>query len=465
MSAPIESLRRSVELETIQELSDVSFMNAVAAIFINEIECLKRVTWASERGDNQSPVQGTLVKGASDKVIILVDLTPSKFLFDEDYPDVNRTLTNILAVKWVLANDYAAFTQSHQEPVKLSRDTFDKLRTMTLDILKTPDHTIALIVSLILGDMGKDNKLIADLMQAELGGTIEDWSAFRELAKKYKAMTHDKSFIWRSPMAYVLAGMKLDADLNIPQLIQGESVALCLKSLFMLSGKPQAYALKYLETLFDVASASGHIDARGSISMTEPVCQSFLIAYPILQRIVEKGRSTGVDCLSDAYNAVLRHRSQILTDLGSEKRFRMEQPSDRAFLHLCAMGRVTSTTRAAIFLQAFNNLPESTRRHLIAALNVDGLGSQVPAVLSYIPALFAEVLRFAPGEPLKQVKAINSLMAFMSRMYQGNSAEDIPEGRYQQLDLRVVLILVQSKPDTDPSVMLDDARLLRSCPN
>ncbi|PYI03166.1 hypothetical protein BO78DRAFT_389661 [Aspergillus sclerotiicarbonarius CBS 121057] len=202
---------------------------------------------------------------------------------------------------------------------------------MTLDILKTPAHIFALIVSLILGDMGKDPELPHEVTMQEFKNLEADVDAIDDLDTANRRLNHDElldkaislgmfsrclNYMAEPLRSNVLLGMKLGAQLNIPQLFQGENAPGSLKGLSMLSGNPQAYALKYLETLFDAAGASGNVDARGSISMTQPLCESYLLGYPILERAIEEAPTTGDICFRKAYDAVLLNRAQLLIDQG-----------------------------------------------------------------------------------------------------------------------------------------------------
>lgn len=58
--------------------------------------------------------------------------TPSRVIFDEDFDEVNRTLTSMLAVKWLLAGDYEAFTSGQADNGKLTRPSFQSLREFLL---------------------------------------------------------------------------------------------------------------------------------------------------------------------------------------------------------------------------------------------------------------------------------------------------------------------------------------------
>ncbi|PWY86804.1 hypothetical protein BO70DRAFT_369855 [Aspergillus heteromorphus CBS 117.55] len=371
-------------------------------------------------------------------------LTPSQYLYDHDYSEVNRTLLNILALKWLLADDYAAFTAYQPDPVKLSKATFEKFRHITRSVLDHPDKILALIISLILGDQGK-NPVLVDQVTSQEGLRGDEEVNHDEILQKAIAEGGFSESLGLLPPPLkddVILGVKLGAELNIPQLTQGENVPGSLKGLLMLSGHKQAFDLKYLEIMFDVAGAGGHIDARGATRMIEPVCQSLLLAHPILERV-----TAGQLSLRDAYDEVLRNRGCILSKKGF-KELSTAVPADRAFLRLCAMGRVADLPLAQLFDEAFNSLPDETRDALVNGLNVDGLDDGQAVILYYMPALFAELLRVTkdlskPG----RLEALVYLLSFMARTYKGSSPHKGEKGSIIERDVSPAKdIVVQQGP-------------------
>ncbi|RAL02211.1 uncharacterized protein BO80DRAFT_352628 [Aspergillus ibericus CBS 121593] len=406
------SLEATVRQDRFKSLSSEQVVQLVHRQFEPEITRLKRVKQNIEGGD-ALPL-GALIRvgvpGKSDRT----DLTPSQYLFDQDFSEVNRTITNVLALKWLLADDYDTFILHQPKPVKLSRDTFQEFCVLATQILETPEHLLALIVSLVLGDVGKDPSLVMEVKEKEGKERDEEMNHDTVLERAIELKLIGSSLQLLSPSLQddVKRGVKLGAKLNIPQLTQGENVPGSLQGLRDLEGHSRAFNLKYLEIMFDVAGAGAHVDARGAIRMIEPVCQSFLLAYDILQRVIRKQIT-----LQEAYNEVLKNRGGILTRQGFRE-LSTDNPTDRAFLRLCAMGRVADEDMAERFNDAFFGLPRTTREELVNELNISGLDGQPAVILYYMPALFAELLRITRDTSrLEQVEALKSLMAFMTHAY------------------------------------------------
>ncbi|OJJ69025.1 hypothetical protein ASPBRDRAFT_32761 [Aspergillus brasiliensis CBS 101740] len=416
---PYTSLKEVIDRREFERLSDEELVELVYRQFEPVIERLKHVEQNIE-GDDAHP-QGLLTRKGIEGKSNENDLTPSRYLFDKDYSEVNRTLTNVLAVRWLLNDAYGTFTCHQNDAIKIKKPTFDDFRELAKRIRKEPDWLMALIAALVLGDVGKDHELAKEV-QAQLK------------TPSVEAMNHDTVLekalelgLIGSPLESlpaprrddVIRGVRLGAKLNIPQLAQGENVPGSLQCLQELQGQENAFELKYLEIMFDVAGAGAHVDACGSVRMIEPVCQSFLLTYKILQRVISKEIT-----IQEAYNEVLQNRGRILSDKGFSK-LSTDDEQERALLRLYAMGRVADIKLAERFHQALFSLPDDHKAELIKELNQSGLEGEQAVILYYMPALFAELLRHTQrASEETQVKALRSLMDFMRRTYIG--AKNVP---------------------------------------
>ncbi|KAF7596669.1 hypothetical protein BBP40_000591 [Aspergillus hancockii] len=404
----VKNLNRRSQLVAIiqrgelQNLSDSEAVKLLRKQFRDEFQRLQRVPDNPELGDGGDP------KGSLDGR----DLTPSRLLFHEDFPEVNRTVVNFLALKWLLEDNYETFTAYQPPPVRLSEVTFRKFRDMARGILVGPDEILSLVVSLVLGDIGKDPELERWVKERDGQKRHHDLVLFRAI--ELGLFSKPLGLLPKPRRDDVVLGMKVGAALNIPQLTQGENVPGSLRGILRLKENEKAFKFKYLEVMLDVSGAGGHLDARGANRMIEPVCQSFLLAFPVLQNVIAEKLS-----VRNAYDQVLENRGKILADKGFPA-LSTNDANERAFLRLCAMGRVVDEPLARLFDQAFNTLPGPTKQQLVDGLNVDGDEDGEAIILYYMPAIFAEGLRVIRGAPdRKQVEVIRSLMSFMARSYNG----------------------------------------------
>ncbi|PYH99048.1 hypothetical protein BO71DRAFT_405607 [Aspergillus ellipticus CBS 707.79] len=423
-------------------LDDVTVMELVHKQFKAELEGLKGVDPNIEGGG--APTKGALTRQQPAGGPEQQTLTPSQYLYNEDFSEVNRTLTNILAAKWLLADEYESFTAHQPDPVKLSRDTFGDFRQMAEKTLKCPDNLMALIVSLILGDQGKNQALVKRVLDRE--GPRRDEEVNHDeilgLAIRQGEFSPPLKLLPPTLRNTVVLGVKLGVNLNIPQLTQGENVPGSLKGITIFKDDELAFNLKYLEIMFDVAGAGGHVDSRGAIRMIQPVCQSLLLTYPILLRII-----AGELSLRGAYDEVLRNRGRILSSTGFRE-LSTNVPAERALLRLCAMGRVADLSLAQLFDGAFRNLPSATREDLVNGLSVDGVDDGQAVILYYMPALFAELLRVTKNTPkTSQVEAIQCLLSFMARTYNGSKPHKGEVGSIIERDVSPAKdVIVQKGP-------------------
>ncbi|OGM39400.1 hypothetical protein ABOM_012136 [Aspergillus bombycis] len=395
-------LRRDEGSCGLQPFPDEEAVRLLHEQFKPEINRLKRAGEHPEKA-NISP-RGSLTAEC---------LTPSSFLFQEEFCEVNRTVVGFLALKWLSENNHGVFTRNQSEN-RLSRVTFTRLRNMVRESLKGADDILAVIVLLVLSDMGKDPELKNEMKDRDLENANHDHVLHRAVDS---GLFSEPLRLLSQAAGDVILGIQLGAVLNIPQLVQGESVPGSLLGIFQWPER--AFRLKCLEVIFDVSGASGHVGAEGAICMTQPVCQSLLDTLPLLKDVVD-----GASSVKAAYNGVLQHRAEILAAAGV-RHLSVDNANDRVLLRLCAMGRVTDQKSAQLFEQAFNKLSDGIKQQLTSGLNVDGDGDGdgVAVILYYMPAMFAQAQRLTRSQPdSKRGQMLQKLMHAMAEEYAANTS-------------------------------------------
>lgn len=430
-----DTLVEIVHRHELPSLQDEDLVRLLHAQFGPEIVHLTRVPHAMEKDEGETPSLGNLTKDTE------TALSPSRLLFKTDFDEVNRSITNVRALKWVLANDYDAFVNYQPPPIRLSQKTFQELRRLSDSFLKDADLLLAMIVALVIGDMGKDPHLVAEIAarkSSQIG--VTDYENHDQLlADAVACGILDRALdqLSQTRREEVVLGVQIGATLNIPQLMQGENIPGSLQPILKFRGRPEAFYLKYFETIFDVSGAGAHRDSRGANRMIEPVCQSFLQAWPILQSVITESTS-----LCEAYDHVLLNRGQLVFKQGFSELSTADR-SERALLRLFAIGRVAERSVAEQFQKAFEGLPEQTRDALVDGMNVDGIDDGEAVLLYYIPALFAEtsrVMHDASSE--EQIVALQCLMCFMARTYGGSRSNPGQEGSIRERDVSPAIHIV-----------------------
>ncbi|KAB8067976.1 hypothetical protein BDV29DRAFT_185308 [Aspergillus leporis] len=344
--------------------------------------------------------------------------TLSRLLFDHDYIEVNRTLTSTLAIKWLLADKYEAFTSGQPSSEKLSKESFQKLRKFFFDQLPTPcDDIYALIVAMAIDDIGKDQALARELNMP----AGKNHSEILLCAVEKGIVPALETVEPEDQRKTIVDSLKIELDIS--QVMQGET-APC--SLLVLKGRGEkAFNLKAMVTFLDVAGASAHGRPRGCAVMMENVFKNYMNTIELLNAY-RKGEIQGAEA---CYNGILGLRAKALEKNG----FRIQKnnelvalsckdPDHRAFLRIVCMGRVESKEGAELFWRAFNKLPGPQKRALVNGLNVNGVGDGVAILPYYAPGILSQTLKNA--ESSEKDKALIAYMTFLARVfshYEGQS--------------------------------------------
>ena len=385
------------------------------------------------------------------------DMTPSYTLYGREYPEVNRTLVSVLSMKWLLAEDYESFTRTQDPGVKLTLDSFRRLRNLLITSCPDAETIHALLTAIVVNDLGKNGQL-ASLVPAE--DSVPD-------AVQVSPRNHDDvvyaaaaehllpslEMMEPSLHADLLLGLDFGRMLNIAQFPQAECVTANLEAVSMLRGRDRAFALKFMEVILDVAGAGGHIDARCAVQMTEPVFQAYILVREKLADI-----ASGKITPRQGYDCVLRARMDLLQEAGFTTTLSIDDPADRAQIRLLALGRVVNAEKAGHFLMAFHGLAPETRRSLVDALNVDGVDGQPAIVFSYAPALISKVLENAHSAESK-VLALSALMRFLARInndFKANHHRQQSEATVKDINLSFAQEIVKSHQFCDNPSLLDD---------
>lgn len=383
-------------------LSDLDAVRLIGSSFESELRWLKNATPTVE--SSTSTLLGAL---GSDR------LTPSCALYGIEYTEVNRTLVSVLAVKWLLGGDYQTFTCCQSPWTKLTPESFQRLRALLADSCPNPEATHALLVAIVINDLGK-NEDLARLVTSITGKTFQNHddvvyaAAAAHLLPSIEAMEP-------SLQSDLLLGLELGSRLNIGQFAQAECVIASLEGILIMRGRSRAFALKFMEVILDVSGAGGHVNTCCATQMTEPVFQTYLTTHRTLLNMIEKRMTP-----KQAYDCLLLSRKGMLEEAGFRKELSINDPADRALLRLLTMGRVVETERAIYFVEAFEDLAPETRQSVVDALDVDGIDGQASIVFTYAPALISEALKNTEGT--HQALVLGALMRLFARIHENEKA-------------------------------------------
>ena len=415
-SLPRCSLQETIHAGEFFSVDETTILNQIRAAFEPELERLKSAR-AVEGTDQQRAAVNGAIKGPS----------PSQILYNGNYDEVNRTLVGILALRWIHNGDYERFTYPQSPETRLSKGSFQWLQDLIVPGTKDSDDLFALVLSIVINDLGKDPNLEEDYYfhtRHRLPAQNHD-SLLLEAAKV--GMVPALKYLAPEKRHEVMLGLELGSELNAGQLAQAESVPVNLEGLLNMRGHERAFELKFMEQILDVAGALGHLDSSGSKNFIEPVFQAFKTVHEVSLDIIA-GKSNP----RQGYDKVLTKRGNMLSIKGF-RRLSVSDREERALLRLLAMGRTADREQAELFFKAFHALDKENKEKLVTGLNVDGNVNETAVLPYYMPAIISTTLgNQKDSDDESRCRALTSLMRYLAKVL-GSAAHDltgVPDGAF-----------------------------------
>jgi len=283
--------------------------------------------------------------------------------------EAERTFVGLLTLKWALSGDYDSFTMAQPQKSRLTKESFEKLCAYARGVADTDKNLEFCLYSLACNDLGK-TEVMAAHHAALTGRPAEDHDQLLAalVAQAPALFPAFQTQLDPAQRESYLAGLK--ANFNLGQFVQGENLPVHLVALQALDAKSRD--LRLLCEVFDFAGAAGHIEPRGSITMTEMNYQAFAAA---------------IDALS-AQPALAAYRQYIVAR-GRLVGFDAATPEGFALARLAALSRVFDADEGRSVRDAFMTLQEKERETLVQALNATGMAGDGAILLYYAPALIA----------------------------------------------------------------------------
>ncbi|KAJ5747157.1 uncharacterized protein N7511_008853 [Penicillium nucicola] len=432
-------------LSDFAQMSDLDATALFGVAFQPELSRLQNASPTVET-TSQTPI-GRLGPGA--------DETPSTVLYGENFAEVNRTLVSMLAVKWLLADDYLVFAAGQKEAIKLSEKSFRQLRDFYIQRLPTKDSLHMLLIAMVVDDIGKDPNLAKEVEQKTGESAGEDHSQLVfQAASARMDLIPALSMVSAPLQSDILCCLQIGSSLNIAQVVQGECPPASLDILKHLPSEGRGFTLRALVTFLDVAGAGGHADTRGCIVMTEPVFQGYIKAMEALDEFANGQTPSAHAC----YERILQSRGSNLQKQG----FTLPSLADEewALLRLLCMGRVTTKDQAEQFKQALNQLSPSTKADLVNGLNVNGIDDGVAIIPYYAPGLLISALKNAADQTDDTViPLLRAFMRFLAKVFDGSRPQPGATGGIVEHDLSFVQSVIKSDEFQRTPELLDEVVL------
>ncbi|KIV97836.1 hypothetical protein PV10_01541 [Exophiala mesophila] len=432
-SPPRCILQDTINLGNFLTLDEATILHQIHAAFQPELERLKNAT-AVEGTAEQRRANGTPDHPS-----------PSQILYGTNYDEINRTLVGVLALRWILNNDYHRFTQGQPLDTKLTQSSFQWLHDLFFQGLTCSEDMFALILSMVINDLGKDPNLVTDF-ESLTHRSIPDQNHDAILLEAANVdMIPALRYLTEEKKQEVLKGLELGSELNAGQLAQAESVPFNLEGLYEMRGHLHAFELKFMEQILDVAAAAGHLDCRGAKNFIEPVHQAFKMVREVSLDIID-GKSN----LRQGYDKVLTKRGNLLVRAGFRK-LSVGADEDRALLRLLTMGRTTDKHQAELFSEAFQALEDPVKAQLVRGLNIDGNVNETAVLPYYMPAIMSKTLeRTRDLSQEDRQRALTSLMKYLARVLATDPGDTryTPDGQVPGIIIERNMSIVQEVIDS-----------------
>lgn len=366
--------------------------------------------------------------------------SPSYILYKENYDEVNRTLVGVLSLRWIHLEQYEAFVSSQPSETQLTRESFDWIRGFYTQTISDSNTLYALIMSIVINDLGKDPQLALDYEES----TGENISHINHDAVLLKACSAGLiGSFERLPCQDredILRAIELGATFNFGQLAQAENVPVCLTGLLKMKCSPRSFQLRFMEQLLDIAGAAGHMDWTCAKKLTQPIFQSYQNVYDACQGVI-----SGKLDIRGGYDLILIRRAQFLYDQGFRLLCVQESSSDRALMRIFCMGNANTLEKAKLFEDAWNCLDDTTRENLVRGLNIDGHSGEPAVQPTYMPAFLS---RITSG------KSLTCALCYLSRMLKVIEPQDPSTLVIERSVLGVMKQFVETGVfDRDPTIL------------
>ncbi|KAL6879466.1 hypothetical protein HDV57DRAFT_498989 [Trichoderma longibrachiatum] len=378
--------------------------------------------------------------------------SPSQLLYGTQYDEVNRTLVSILSLRWIYNDQYERFAATQPDKARLTRSSFNWIRTKLLDYLKSPVDLYTLLAYAIAHDLGKSPSLASDY--------------YRRTGTPIAAENHDLILlravniglvpcIDSLPLAQrtdVVHSIQIGAEFNIGQAAQAECPPASLSVLLSLKGHERAFELQFMHQMLDIAGAAGHEDWSCAKKLVQPIFEAHEAVYDAATQIIRGERR-----LRDGYDAILQRRAGMLhgagfraLDIGSDE--------DRALSRILCMGGVSSLEMAKLYGSVWDTLDANTTRCLVHSLNVDGSVAEPAVQPTYMPAMLTLGLdaAFTSSEESKAT-VLKVMLGYLARVMTLTDQQDGRAIIIERSVLWVVKDVVQSAAFRDDPKTLERA--------
>lgn len=346
-------------------------MTSSSVAFVQEM-CSKFVEMSWLTGAVNATPEGSVSSDGNFSVV----------LFGGAHTEFDRTAVGMLALRWLLDDDYEAFVACQSGPARLTREGFNEMRAFATRVCGNAEAVRAMYVYMVVNDLGKIKAVVETLRERSGVQDVDHDNLLLALLEENPEVSPSFANLSDEYQSLILEGLR--AKWNGSQGIQAEDVAASWSGVADLS--PKALDFYLLHLVCDVAGAAGHVKQNGSGVMNGPCWLGFKLLIQALE-LFKKGASP-VQVRAE----YLRLRGDLL---GSDT----SSPEGLALTVIGCQLRAFDRESGKWIKAAFHSLAEAERAILVECMGRDGL-SNLGYLLYYSPALLANLISVAGKDKL-----------------------------------------------------------------
>eukprot|EP00913_Durusdinium_trenchii_P025066 g23530.t1 len=332
------------------------------------------------------------------------------FFSNKESVDKKRTVGALLAVFWIVANQYDQFVRGQDEANRLSKESWEHLQDSTgmscdwtrntVRLTKSHSMVSAMLVYVAIMNVGKIKPFRAAFAPEE----DEPTEALARILHRSPILVPSFAKLEPEQQQIILSALK--ADFNFGQFLQAENLP---ASLFTVRQILQ-------EGIFAaMCGVKGSDSLEGSLFMTDTNYKNFEVGLDTLMHLMEE--------------TAPGHKRARLS-------FRIDGSRDqRALVRLACMMRAFDPTAGKRVQEAWRSLEDHKRVKLVDFLNADGI-KITPAFILYFAPNFLENAKKNEGNfPLEMTFQV------LLQVYEAAAKE------YENSDQKVITVMVDALAD------------------
>lgn len=340
---------------------------------------------------------------------------------DNELKEFDRTILSVILYYYFKDNKYEEFTESQDPKTKLSKESFEELRTFIVSAIDTHEKENLLIYYLVINDLGKNGYMIRKLKELGIESVDHD-VVLRQLIANNMLPSFNSFDVELKQSLFNI----LDNGINFGQFIQGESTDYSLEPLGNLSISEIEVML--VEAMLDIAGVLGHIEQKGSKVLNQPTAKNFLLGAKVLSNRGE-------------FNDFLSLKAE---EYGLGKYY---DNYKRAVTRICLMLRINPDS----FMETgkvVGILGNGCYADLIKELNETGFGDRQAILLYYSPALLNNARGFFNKEdPTNALEnCLKNCLTFLQNVVRMIRSKTSPRNGVITVMLREAAMIASQNP-------------------